>query len=51
VWLTLLLFSVSLQLLLSEGAEIKAKNDTNRTPLWTAAQNGHLEAVKLLIEF
>lgn len=39
-----------MEYLLSLGADPNSMNDTGRTPLWRASFNGHIEAVKLLLE-
>jgi ankyrin repeat protein len=38
------------RLLLDYGADIESKNDSYRTPLSYAAQNGHKAVVRLLLE-
>ena len=40
----------STQLLLKHGAEIKARNGNNKTPLHCAAENNSTESAKLLLE-
>ncbi|KPL20242.1 MAG: hypothetical protein AMJ75_12065, partial [Phycisphaerae bacterium SM1_79] len=40
----------SVKNLLSESANVNAKDYQNRTPLMWAAYNGHTEVIKLLLE-
>lgn len=39
-----------MEYLISLGVDPNSMNDTGRTPLWRASFNGHVDAVKLLLE-
>ena len=39
------------QILLENGAEVDAKNSGGETPIGSAAQYGHTEVAKLLIDY